>query len=421
MDKMPPELELLICSARPKSPDTDRRICELLESGLDWNDVLACALEHKLAGVLYDWLCTLLGFSLAPQPHEKLIGIVREQTKYNLVFLTEMLWLCGIFETAGIPAVPFKGPALAWLAYANFAQRACVDLDFVLPQRYILQATELLRSNGYAPQFGAAEAQAGVRGPAPGQYAFSPGDRHASLELHTERTLRYFSRPLNLEEMNSRAIHFEIGGQDVRTFRVEDLLVMLCVHGAKHFWERLSWVVDIAQLVTNRDVNWEVLAGVAAEMQSTRLLLLGLYLAHDLVEAPLPPSVLERASADRQIRWMAAKVTGQYAANSPASIGVLPRALFRYRSSDGPWQGVCRLFRLGLTPTETDREKIHLPAVLSPLYALVRPMRLLEKYGIGLRRPAKADHPDHELPRAAEADPKKLPAAEEAVQESRRN
>jgi len=70
---------------------------------------------------------------------------------------------------------------------------------------------------------------------------------------------------------------------------------------------------------------------------------------------------------------------------------VLARALFRFRSSDSPWQGVRRLLRLGMSPTESDRERIVLPGFLSPLYAFVRPVRLLEKYGLGFRRPAKPD------------------------------
>jgi len=36
--------------------------------------------------------------------------------------------------------------------------------------------------------------------------------------------------------MSRRFITVEISGRKMRTFSVEDTLVMLCVHGAKHFW-----------------------------------------------------------------------------------------------------------------------------------------------------------------------------------------
>jgi Uncharacterised nucleotidyltransferase/Methyltransferase domain len=389
--KMRPELELLIRAARPASTENDDRIHALLSDGLNWDEVMACAHEHKLGPLLQERFGAMDAPGLPPDQKEKLAELARELAKNNLVYMGEMLSLCGTFETAGIPAVPFKGPALAWLAYRSFALRTCVDLDFVVPQRYIPQAMSALQAIGYFPQFDPIEAHAGQRGSAPGQYAFAPNDKRRFLELHTERTLRYFSRPLNLDEMNSRAIPLEIGGRNVRTFSVEDLLVMLCVHGAKHFWERLAWIVDIGQLISAQNVDWTRLLGIAEQMESTRFLLLGLYLAHEVVEAQLPPDVLELACKDRQVRWLAAKVLGQYAGTSDPGAGVLSRAVFRFCSSDGIWQGLRQLLRLSTSPTESDRRKVKLPAFLSSFYGIVRPLRLIGEYGLGLKRRPKLD------------------------------
>ena len=389
--KMRPELELVLCSARGKSAENDNRIRALLGEGLDWNEVLACAHEHKLGPLMHEYFRTLDTSWLTQDQKEWLVDLARDLGKNNLAFMGEMLWLSRMFEAAGIPAIPYKGPVLAWLAYRSFAYRTCVDLDFVIPQRYIPEAILLLQANGYTPQFDPVEAQAGQKGHAPGQYAFAPSGTHRFVELHTERTLRYFSHPLNLDEMNSRAIQLEIGGQKVHTFSVEDLLVMLCVHGAKHFWERLAWIVDIAQLITVQEVDWTLLLQIAAKTESTRLLLLGLYLAHELVAAPLPQSVLEHACGDAQVQWLARKVLEQYAGISDPSAGVWPRAVFRLRSCDGFRQGLRQLFRLSLSPTESDRQTVQLPAFLSPLYSLVRLLRLLGEYGLGLNHPVKLD------------------------------
>jgi SAM-dependent methyltransferase len=61
------------------------------------------------------------------------------------------------------------------------------------------------------------------------------------------------------------------------------------------------------------------------------------------------------------------------------------RAMFRFRSSDGYWKGLNQLFRLTVSPTESDRETVQLPVYLSSLYTIVRPFRLLGKYGWGRR------------------------------------
>lgn len=82
---------------------------------------------------------------------------------------------------------------------------------------------------------------------------------------------------------------------------------MLSVHGAKHFWERLNWLLDVAELTAGQPVDWHLTIRIAAKLKSTRLLLLGLYLAHELMDAPLPQIVpragtagLECAMACRQ-------------------------------------------------------------------------------------------------------------------------
>jgi hypothetical protein len=394
--KMRPELELVFCSARIQTPEKEGRIKELLAARLNWSEVLECAVQHKLAPVVYENVCAADPGSIPKGQRESLAQVARDSAKSNLAFLNEMLHVYWLFEKARIPAIPFKGPALAWLAYRNFTHRTCVDLDFVMPQRCIPEAVSLLQTTGYIPHFNPAEVHAGLHGAAPGQYTFTRKGRQLSVELHTERTLRYFSRPLHLDDLNSRTIPLEIGGQAIRTFSAEDQLVMLCVHGAKHFWERISWIADIAYLVTAREIDWPLLMKIAATMGSARLLLLGLYLAHEMIGAPLPQDILDRASEDNRVQWLARKVTEQYAENLGSQMGVFPRAIFRLQSSDGYAGGLRQLIRLSVSPTESDRQKIRLPGIFSPLYTVVRLFRLMGEYGLGLNRGVKPELSLHE-------------------------
>src|ERR1700690_3159839 len=122
-NRMRPELELILCSVRAKTAETDDRIRALLGEGLDWNEVLACAHEHKLAPLMHERFRTLDASWLPRDQKERMDDLARDLAKNNLAFMGEMLSLCGIFEAAGIPAIPFKGPALGWLAYRNFAHR----------------------------------------------------------------------------------------------------------------------------------------------------------------------------------------------------------------------------------------------------------------------------------------------------------
>ena len=362
-----PERELILCCARAKidSAATDR-VRALLADGLNWSEVVANAIQHRVSAVLYESITAAAQDLISPAVQQLLRETAHSSSAKGLALLHELLRLYQMFEAAQIPVIPYKGPMLAWLAYGSFVRRELLDLDFAVPQHYIPKATALLQSAGYSASFDLHEAQAGQSGFAPGQYSFLLSKESIQVELHTERTLRYFPVPPDFEDLTLRLMDVEIAGRRLRTFSIEDTLVILSVHGAKHFWERLAWILDIAQLVSVREVNWTLLTQIAARMKSTRVVLLGLFLAHDLCGASLPPSVLQNAMEDKQVQWLAARVREQYAGISDPSAGVWPRAVFRVRSSDKIGQGLRHMLRLTMSPTESDRETVRLPGSSLP-------------------------------------------------------
>jgi hypothetical protein len=380
-------MEINLCCGRALiDPSAKDPVRLLIRNGLNWPDAMAIADRHRLSPVVYEIIAGAAEDLISPEQLIKLREAAAPSTSAGMALLHELLRLHRLFETAQIPIISYKGPLLAWIAYGSFIRREYSDLDFVVEQKFIPDVVAALTSAGYLPQFDPREVHAGQDGTAPGQYSFLSHSQKILVEFHTERTLRYFPTPIDLQDLTARLMTVEIGGQRLRTFSIEDTLVMLCVHGAKHFWERLGWVLDIAKLATVRDVDWMLVKQVAAKMESTRVVLLGLYLAHDLFDAPMPGQLLEEIGRDRTVRDLAGKVYDQYAGISEPTPGVLPRAVFRFRLRDGIGQGLRHTLRLAMSPTESDRQTVHLPRWLSPLYMLVRPWRLLREYGSGLKR-----------------------------------
>ena len=387
-----PELELILCCARARPDEvTARRVDTLLRGRLNWADVVATAFQHHVASLLYENL-KLSTEELVPTVWlDSIRQYARESSGLALHLFSELLRIKEIFEAEHLLLIPYKGPILSWLAYRSLTGRTFIDLDFVTKHEHIPRATALLKFAGFKADFEPQEELAGRTGQAPGQYGFFREATRAQVELHTEQTLRYFPVPLDFDKLSRRLITVEIAGRKMRTFSVEDTLVMLCVHGTKHFWDRLAWIADVAELVKVQPVDWALVMQIAAEMKSTRVLLLGLYLAHELLGATLPQPVLERAQRDSGARWLAGKVRDQFVESADASPGVVPRAVFRLRSRDGIGQGIRHILRLTMTPTERDRQAVRLPQALSPLYVLMRPFRLLREYGLGFRRRRNLD------------------------------
>ncbi len=382
-----PEQELVLrcVRAREDSANSDR-IHALLRGELNWTEVIGLTMQHRIAPFVYERLMAANSAAMPAAEQEVLRSTATHTARSSMVLLHELIRLNDLFAAEQLPLIPYKGPVLAWLAYRNFTRREFTDLDFVLPQKSIPQATALLRRAGYREGFDLREAHDGKDGFAPGQYLFIREEHAIQVELHTERTMRYFPVELDIEDMRGRLIPVEIAGRTIHTFSIEETLVMLCVHGAKHFWERLSWILDIAELITAQPVDWGRALHAAETLQSTRLLLLGLDLAHEMLAAPLPQSVLEKIEEDSNVYWLAKQVREGYEGVSDVSANVLLRTAFRVRSRDALMQGIVHMLRLATIPTERDLAMIRLPQALAPLYVLVRPWRLLREYGIGLRR-----------------------------------
>ncbi len=385
-----PEIELALSCARPDGgPDKVERIHSLLAGPLDWAFLYSFVDEHRVAPLLYWRLHELEVPRVPPVWMEALRARFERAARRSLSLTRELLSLLELFEAEGLPVIPYKGPVLAALAYENLALREFGDLDLLIRQRDIGRAQQLLRERGYRGELENARWAQGPHARIPGQYLFVREGGETLLELHTERTLRYLPERLAFDALERRLEDFPLGGRSIRAIVPEDLLPLLCVHGTKHLWSRLQWIGDVARLVQlRRGIDWDLLLERSRQLKAERMLLLGLSLANGLLGAELPDRVSQRLVADRAVSRLATEVRRGILDREGARRGVLQRSLFRIRSRESTWRGIVYLFRLTTAPTEEDWSRRRLPAPLAPLYSLLRVMRLVRRYGLGVFREA---------------------------------
>jgi len=239
-------------------------------------------------------------------------------------------------------------------AYGNPAMRNYGDLDLLVRQRDIRRATELMIAVGYMPSVSLRAIDAGK---IPGQYLFSKPDSKLLVELHNDCTLRYFPRRLPLEEFFARQILVPLDAREAPALSVEDELVLICIHGAKHFWERLMWVADVAALISRQTgIDWYRVADSARAVGAERMLHTGLRLATVLLKAKLPSEVLAAVQADRVAGRLALQTCQWLPAAGYAPHGLIERALFRMHMRGGLIAAPAYLLRLTFLPTEEDWE-----------------------------------------------------------------
>ncbi len=378
-----PEKRLLLCCARIQlPPGFAQEIRELAALPLDWDYLLAEAARNSLRPLLARHLSACAA-DIAPSQQLKRLGdAVRANTVRCLILTAELIQIMDRFREAGISAVPYKGPVVAAQAYKDIALREFEDLDIIVRQQDMSRVNEVVTGLGYRPKFPWILSPGAASALVPGEYQYSDRSRRMVLELHTERTLRHFPVPPDLDDLGRRLVPVFLSGHEIRTFAPEDALVMLCIHGSKDFWERISWIVDIAELIRAcPKLDWNAVYARADSWKARRILHLGLALAVEMLDAGLPDEIGARMREDLVAAAIASEVMSRILRRDQSAFGSAGRFSFRRRMVNGALAGWRYSIRLAVAPAEEDWQMVRLPGPLAPLYVALRPLRLLRKYG----------------------------------------
>lgn len=370
------EWALLLECARPQ-PDL-RRLAERLRAPLDWSSLVAFAEDHGVLGLVAA-LLVAYNENVIPLEHRDSVRAWRRaQTLFTMNLTVEMFRLFDSFAAAGVEALVIKGPVLSARCYGDPGLRQYGDLDLIVRDKDILRATELMLSLGYEASVPVSAIKAKK---VPGEYVFRQSSTKLLVEIHTEGTFRYHPRPLPVEKLFGRQARVKVDPLDVPALSPEDELILICIHGAKHFWERLSYVADVAAFVSMQELDWRRVKLAAEEVCGKRMLHVGLRLAADLLGAPLPENVAAEVRSDSAVGRLAKQIIQWLPAAGSAPPGIFERAMFRIRMRGGIFSGAAYLIRLSFSPTEEDWVEGAENERHWFLDALGRPFRLARKYG----------------------------------------
>ncbi len=370
-----PEFDLMLACCANK-PD---HIRALLGCPVDWDRLLHLVDHHRVLPQVYG---ALSAFSrLIPVPAlDVLRSRYEENARKALWFAAELLRIVDRLESAGIKALPYKGPVLAHTLYGEVTQRQFSDLDILVHPKNVPKAKAALFTLGYkseielSPHLEKAFIENGY------EHSFRSPQRSTLLELQWRIMPRFYSVDFDVAALFQRADEINFGGRLMRTLCPQDLLLVLCAHAAKHVWVQLSWLCDIAQLAKSPQLDWNAIQHEADRLGIKRIINLNLLLAHELLGTPLPEDFLpncdsergeESAVADEILRVI--QCSTHYDTESPPYFRLMMRLRERRRDR------ARLLWRLGLTPSMSEWSSVPLPKPLQSLYRLVRLSRLAKR------------------------------------------
>jgi hypothetical protein len=341
---------------------TLRRSGTIAPASIDWAALLELADSH---GVLPIFCREYRG--TLPESFK-----TRAQSDWtNSAFLScELASLLEHFSQRGLEVLPLKGPFLAQVLYGNAGLRQSDDLDFLVRPDDFDRARTLLVDLGFEPVC------------PPDDYHQTFQREKCCVELHFSVAPRS-SPAMDLKTAWTRASVVWFRGQRGRFFAKPDLLLYLIIHGVKHNFARLIWLLDFAKVLAELDEReaHQVLSAAQA-LGIEGALLTGCELARLGFCSRLPTSIGEAIARNPVIPGRAAAIWSSLLrepANPQTTHQGAGHFLLLEQNARSRWAQRLRYFRL----SQQDRLWAQHHRIPPRGMLLLRPLRLLAKHGPG--------------------------------------
>ncbi|MEC2076076.1 nucleotidyltransferase family protein [Metabacillus fastidiosus] len=289
LSSVPKELKLIIEIIKIEEEKGIQEISEDLLENINWEEFLQLAMHHRVYSLLYSRMN-----KTSRIPSEVVQSLNRKYQKniFKMLSLSgEMEQICRIFGESQIKSLVLKGPVLAADLYGDLSLRTSRDLDILIPFKDLSKADQVLTNLGYEKE----ELQTLFND-------WKWKDHHISYyhpkkQMHIEVHWKMHpgaSKEPDFRELWARkrtCTHFS---HSVYFLGREDLFLFLALHGARHGWSRLRWLIDIHQLM-KQNLNWDEIFALSKKYKSTQVEEQALILSSQLLNSYLPKTVKVRS------------------------------------------------------------------------------------------------------------------------------
>ncbi len=296
---------IVLCARADLSPEQIDRLKELCRKKKEWHDFFDLAMQHRVLPLVYKNLRKYCTDSVPQEILDRGKEIYRNNGTRNLMMTGYLARVLSLLREHGIPAMPFKGPVLAIGLYDDSSLRSFGDIDVLIQRKDLLLAVKVLATQGYLPAFSLNDQQLQKLSKTDNEYPLMHNTSGISLDLQWEITGGYFPSQMAFEDLFKKHKTMEIGGVTLPVFSDEDLLFYLCVHGNQHTWKQLDHVCCVAGLIAKSpDLDWDAVFLTASKYKGTRMLLIALLLAQDLLGTVIPEQFSTRGTGSGHAKHM---------------------------------------------------------------------------------------------------------------------
>jgi hypothetical protein len=384
---MRPETEFLISCVGAAFPNDRTDPPPAFPETVDWNRFIGLCDWHNVVPLVYRALPAVCPDGIPPAAMNRLRSLCHNNTARTLFLASELSRILNALKSRGVPAYPFKGPALSVMLYGDPARRQSKDLDILVPKDGVRKAIDCLDTLGYGAKTSLAGNGLAAHRRTEYELQFFRRDGKLTVELQWAVVPGFFGFDHEKLGIWSRLEKRSWSGLAFPVLPPEETLLLLSVHGAKHLWCKIGWIADVASLLelpTPPDLSQTF--ELAGRCGATRLLSLALLLAEHVAGTSLPENVSARIEADLMAGSLSRKVM-DVVAKTPLNPDVDPaRYLFYFKAKDCRLDQLLFAGRLMATLAAGEWNPSTLPDVLSPFYYLFRPLHMAGRHGMPILR-----------------------------------
>lgn len=300
--------------------------------------------------------------------------------KHQLTLSAQILKLGKLFDEVGIRYVALKGPILSEMLYGEVSQRQSTDIDILIDKADVKLSVSMLRRAGfdcvenieeldekYFETYLALTDEVTL---------ISKTLNRVKIDLHWKITTPIELFPVLDKPLWEYTDAYDFNGLEVRVISAELNFIYLCLHGAKHKWFRLQWLMDISELLQH-PLDWGSIVEIVEKNEISRSVCQAAVLSTILSKTRLPSSISQLVDRNPEAYHLAQKALEAIykeesfmSAFNRRNLNHLTRNLMALKK--GFWFKYVCLKRLLIS--SKDWETIRLPPQLIWLYIPLRPL-----------------------------------------------
>lgn len=256
---------------------------------VDWERFLRQVEWHRVAGIVHRTLASHPQLAVPAQVRATVAHSAAAGAQRSIRATMRLAQILRAFQASAIPLCILKGIPLSQQIFQDIGVRDSRDIDVLVPRGDVRRADQQLAELGFIRVHPSSDESAESLA------AFI--ERHVHFEyMHAASRQKvelhwrlWDSEDLGPSEPPPASWEpFVMQGLTMQVLPPELLLPYLCVHGSKHAWFRMKWLLDVAWILQTQPSAAEALMATAQAWNSTVPAVQSLQLSHRLFGTVLP-------------------------------------------------------------------------------------------------------------------------------------